>query len=40
METVEVFIKIEEEDEKGDSLEQQQLTMVETPYVEPLNPER
>jgi hypothetical protein len=36
METVEVFIKTEEEDEKGDSLEQhKQLTP-----VEPLNPER
>ncbi len=41
METVEVFIKTEEEDENGDSLEQHpQLTPVETPCVEPLNPER
>jgi hypothetical protein len=41
METVEVFIKTEEEDEKGDSLEQHpQFTPVEAPCVEPLNPER
>jgi hypothetical protein len=41
METVEVFIKTEEDDENGDSLEQHpQLTLVETPCVEPLNPER
>ncbi len=41
METVEVFIKSEEDDENGDSLEQHtQLTPVETPCVEPLNPER
>jgi hypothetical protein len=38
---VEVFVKTEEEDEKGDSLEQHtHLTPVETPCVEPLNPER
>jgi hypothetical protein len=41
METVEVFIKTEEEDENGDSLEQHpQLTLVETPCEESLNPER
>ena len=41
METVEVFIKTEEENENGDSLEQHtQLTPVETPCEEPLNPER
>ncbi len=40
METVEVFIKTEEDDEK-DSLEQHTpLTPVEMPCVEPLNPER
>jgi hypothetical protein len=41
METVEVFIKTEEDDEKGDSLEKHtQLTPVETPCEESLNPER
>jgi hypothetical protein len=41
METVEVFIKTEEDDEKGGSLEQHtQLTPVETPCAEPLMPER
>jgi hypothetical protein len=41
METVEVFIKTEEDDENGDSLERHtQLTPVETPCAEPLNPER
>jgi hypothetical protein len=41
METVEVFIKTEEEDENGDSLDQHTLlTPVEIPCEEPLNPER
>jgi hypothetical protein len=39
--TVEVFIKTEEDDENGDSLEQHPLlTPVETPCAQPLNPER